>query len=212
MDGLRDIVVLGGSAGGVEAMLRVAERLPGDLAASIFLVIHVSPTAPSMLPSILARHGSLRSCHARDGDAFERSVIYVAPPDHHLLVRSAVVSVERGPRENGHRPAIDPLFRSAGAAHDRRVIAVVLSGNLDDGAAGLRAVVDAGGAAIVQDPRGAAYPGMPARALAIVPEAEVVPVADIAARIVELVGSPAPGASSVARTRSRRGSPGLDPV
>jgi len=195
MTDIHDIVIIGGSAGAVEGLLRVVERLPPRLAASVFVVIHVPPTAPSMLPRILERRGPLRALHPRHGEAFEPSVIYVAPPDRHLLVRDVRVSVLRTPSEKGHRPAIDPLFRSASSAHGCRVTAVVLSGNLDDGAAGLRAVVDAGGVAIVQEPSEATYPSMPKRALALVPEAERVPVLDIARRIVELVGSPAPAAS-----------------
>jgi two-component system chemotaxis response regulator CheB len=212
MAGVRDIVVIGGSAGAVEGMLRVAERLPARLGASVFLVIHLPPAAPSVLPRILERHGPLRSRHPCDGECFACSVIYVAPPDQHLLVRAAHVDLVHGPRENGHRPAIDPLFRSASEAHLGRVIAVVLSGNLDDGAAGLRAVVDAGGAAIVQDPRTALYPSMPRSALARVPEAEAVPLRDIAARVVDLVGSPVPGAPTVTPVRRQLASAVLDPT
>jgi len=196
MGQVRDVVVIGGSAGAVEGVLRLAERLPAHLAASLFLTIHLSPTAPSVLPRILERHGPLRSRHPLDGEAVEPGVIYVAPPDHHLLVRGEQVRVVRGPPENGHRPAIDSLFRSASVACAARVIAVVLSGNLDDGAAGLRAVADAGGVAIVQEPRGAVYPSMPKHALAAVPEAEALSLHDIAARIADLVGTPVPNAGA----------------
>jgi two-component system chemotaxis response regulator CheB len=199
MSETRDVVVIGGSAGGVEAVLRIVEALPARLAARLFLVIHVPPTGPSVLPRILERRGKLAARHPRDGELTEPSIIYVAPPDHHLLVRLDEVGVVRGPRENGHRPAVDPLFRSAAATYGRRVIAVILSGNLDDGAAGLRAVAEAGGATIIQDPDDAAHPGMPLSARSLVPEAEVLPLAAIAERIVALVGSPvaardAPGA------------------
>ena len=190
MSSVRDVVVIGGSAGAVEAMLRIAEGLPSGLAARLFLVIHVPPTASSVLPRLLERRSSLQSRHPQDGEATSLSIIYVAPPDYHLLVRDGTVAVVRGPRENGHRPAIDPLFRSAARAYGGRVIAVVLSGNLDDGASGLRAVVNAGGVAIVQDPDDAVHPGMPRSALSFVPEADVVALAGIAERISALVGSP----------------------
>jgi len=210
MSPLRDIVVIGGSAGAVEGMLGIAERLPRGLPASIFLVIHVSPTAPSLLPRLLERRGPLHSWHPLDGERFEPSVIYVASPDHHLLVRVSDMGVQRGPRENGHRPAIDALFRSASAAHGARVLAVVLSGNLRDGAMGLRAVADAGGAAIVQDPQAADYAGMPASALALVPEAEVVPLDAIAARIVALSGGGAPDRLEPRRGPGRGAMPSLN--
>lgn len=185
----RDVVVIGGSAGAVEGMLRIVERLPAELPARVFLVIHVPPAAPSHLPRILARHGRLAAVHPQDGETTRPSVIYVAPPDHHLLVRPGTVGVVQGPRENGHRPAVDPLFRSAAAAYGARVTAVVLSGNLADGTAGLRAVADAGGAALVQHPDDAMHPSMPLSALASVPEAEALPLDRLADRITALVGT-----------------------
>jgi two-component system chemotaxis response regulator CheB len=190
MSSRRDVVVIGGSAGAVEGMLRIVERLPAGLPARIFVVIHVPPTAPSVLPRILERHGSLVARHPADGEVTAPSIIYVAPPDFHLLVRAETVGVVRGPPESGHRPAIDPLFRSASVTCGDRVIGVVLSGNLDDGTAGLRAIVDAGGTAIVQDPAGAVHYSMPQSAIAFVPEAEVVPLGEIANRIATLVGMP----------------------
>jgi two-component system, chemotaxis family, protein-glutamate methylesterase/glutaminase len=209
---VRDIVVIGGSAGAVEGILRIARALPAALAARVFLVIHVPPTAPSVLPRLLERSGPLRARHPRDGDATEPSIIYVAPPDHHLLVRSGAVGVVRGPRENGHRPAVDPLFRSACAAYGSRVIAVVLSGNLDDGSAGLRAVADSGGATVVQDPTDAVYPSMPQNALEMVPDADVVPLDGIPDRIVQLVGTPAPGAPPVKPKPTASRHAAIDPV
>src|SRR5215217_6892570 len=118
----RDVVVIGGSAGAIEGILRIAERLPADFAARVFLVIHVPPTAPSVLPRLLERKGNLSARHPADGEPTAYSVIYVAPPDFHLLVRADSVGVVRGPRENGHRPAIDPLFRSASNSCGGRVI------------------------------------------------------------------------------------------
>ena len=207
----RDVVVIGGSAGAVEGMLRIVERLPAGLAARVFLVIHVPPTSPSVLPRILQRHGKLAARHPADGESTQRSVIYIAPPDFHLLVRPDTVGVVRGPLENGHRPAIDPLFRSASASCGARVIGVVLSGNLDDGAAGLRAVVDAGGVALVQDPADAPHPSMPQSAIAFVPEAERVPLSEIGDRIAALVGTAA-SPSSEADESAPIGADAVDPV
>lgn len=212
MSSRRDVVVIGGSAGAVEGMLRIVERLPAGLAARVFLVIHVPPTAPSVLPRILERQGSLAARHPVHGEVTTPSVIYIAPPDFHLLVREETVGVVRGPRENGHRPAIDPLFRSASATCGSRVIGVVLSGNLDDGAAGLRAIVDAGGVAIVQDPAEAVHPSMPLSALAFVPEAEVAPLREIADRIAALVGTPGGEPPPVRRAGRSKGGDAPDPV
>jgi two-component system chemotaxis response regulator CheB len=212
MHAVRDIVVIGGSAGAVEGILRIAGALPATLAARVFVVIHVPPTAPSVLPRLLERSGPLRARHPRDADATQPSTIYVAPPDHHLVVRHGSVGVVRGPRENGHRPAVDPLFRSASRAYGGRVIAVVISGNLDDGSAGLRAVADRGGATLVQDPADAVYPGMPQNALELVPDAEVVPLDRIADRIAELVGTPAPETSLMRHDSPNDGGSARDPA
>jgi two-component system, chemotaxis family, protein-glutamate methylesterase/glutaminase len=207
----RDVVVIGGSAGAIEGMLRIAERLPTGLPARVFLVVHVPPTAPSVLPRLLERQGSLSARHPADGETTAYSVIYVAPPDFHLLVRADTVGVVRGPRENGHRPAIDPLFRSASASCGARVIGVVLSGNLDDGAVGLRAIVDAGGVALVQDPASAPHPSMPRSALAYVPEAEVASLDAIPDRIVALVGTSPADQSGHQHAGGSNGN-GADPV
>src|SRR5262249_23056901 len=148
----RDIVVIGGSAGSLEALSNVVMALPEALPAAVFVVIHILPVAHSRLPEILSRRGRLVAYHARDGDPLVPSPTSVPPPDHHLMLKPAHVELSRGPRENSSRPAIDPLFRSAADAFGSRVCGVVLSGNLDDGSEGLRQVARAGGAAIVQDP------------------------------------------------------------
>ena len=160
-----DIVVVGASAGGVPTLRRLLDDLPADLPAALFVVLHTHADAPSQLHEILGRTGSLEAFAARDGMPIEPGRIHVAPNDHHLLVESGRMAVIRGPRENRHRPAIDPLFRSAAWAYGPRVVGVVLSGGLDDGTAGLWAVKSCGGTTVVQEPTEALYPEMPLNAL-----------------------------------------------
>lgn len=180
------VVAIGGSAGGIDALLRLVADLPATLPVRLFVAVHVPAKAVSALPSILARAGRMPARHPLDGDPSEPGVLYVAPPDHHLLVKPGRIRLAHGPRENGHRPAIDPLFRSAAAAYGARAIAVVLSGNLDDGAAGARAVAAAGGTVLVQDPADAPYPSMPLHALASTPTARALPLAKLGAEIARL--------------------------
>jgi two-component system, chemotaxis family, protein-glutamate methylesterase/glutaminase len=185
------VVVIGGSAGSLEAMCNLVSALPADLPAAVFVVVHVLPVAESRLPQILDRRGPLSARHARNGDPIEPGQILVAPPDQHLLIRGDHVELNRGPRENSTRPAIDPLFRSAAEAFDGRVCAVVLSGNLDDGSEGIRQVVTAGGIGIVQDPGEALHQEMPCNALARCPTCLVLRAAEIGRAIAELTaGTP----------------------
>lgn len=185
-----DIIVIGASAGGVEALRHIARGLPGDLAASLFVVLHIPPNSPSLLPAILNRAGPLHAVHARDGERIKPGRIYVAPPDHHLLVKRGYVRVTRGPRENSTRPAADPLFRTAAVAYDRRVVGVVLSGNLDDGTAGLAAIVARGGIAVVENPEDALYPGMPRSAMEHVTVDYITPLAQLPALLTRLTHEP----------------------
>ncbi|GJG85800.1 chemotaxis protein CheB [Gemmatimonadetes bacterium T265] len=175
----RDIVVIGASAGGVEALKVVLGTLPPDYNGTVCVVLHIPPSVPSVLAHILGRSTRLVCVSAYDGAPVRPGVVYVAPPDHHLLLEDDRVRLLRGPRENGHRPAIDPLFRSAAAAYGPRVVGVVLTGNLDDGTRGLFAIKHRGGLAVVQDPEDALYPSMPRNAIENVDVDWVLPAPEV---------------------------------
>jgi two-component system chemotaxis response regulator CheB len=189
----RDIIVMGGSAGAVEAMSEIVAGFPAELPAAVFVVVHFPAYATSVLPEILARRGALPARHPRDGDSIVPGHIYVAPPDHHLLVERGRVRVVRGPRENGHRPALDPLFRSAARAYGRRVVGVVVTGNLDDGTAGVAAVRARGGLGVVQDPGEAIHPGMPSSVISVAGADHVVRLAEVAPLLARLATTPVEG-------------------
>jgi two-component system chemotaxis response regulator CheB len=188
----RELVLIGASAGGVGALQELVSGLPPDFSASILVVLHVSAESTSVLPQILSRRGPLPAAFARDGDELRRGQIFVAPSDHHMLVRDGHIRLTRGPRENGHRPAIDPLFRTAARAVGGRCIGVVLSGLLDDGAAGLRFLQQHGGAAIVQDPEEALFPSMPRAALAQTAPDRIATAHEMAQVLCELIEEPVP--------------------
>ena len=161
--------MVGASSGGIEALSQLVAGLPADLPAAVFLVLHMQPGFRSVLPELLSRRGPLRAAHAIHGEPIVPGRIYLAPPDNHLTLRPGGLQVVRGPKENGHRPSIDALFRTASVAYGPRVIGVVLTGYLDCGTAGLLSIKARGGKAIVQDPRDAegdldAGVGNPARA------------------------------------------------
>lgn len=182
----RDIIAIGASAGGVEALKILVSGFPPDLAASIFVVVHISPVYPSVLPDILTRFGPLPAVHARNGEAILPGRIYVAPPDHHLTLEPGFIRTARGPRENGHRPAVDPLFRTAARAYGPRAVGVVLTGALDCGTDGLMSIKSRGGVAIVQDPNEALSPEMPQNAIKHVRVDHILPLAKISSLIAKL--------------------------
>ena len=181
-----DIIVIGASAGGVEALSRVVGDLPRDIQASILVVLHVS-RGKSVLPEILTRAGHLRAAHPEDGAPLESGRVYVAPPDHHLIVESERVRIVRTATENHVRPAIDPLFRSAAQTYGARVIGVLLTGALVDGTAGIVAIKAAGGVTVVQDPDEAFSPGMPRSAIASGSVDHVLPLRAIPGLLTALV-------------------------
>jgi two-component system, chemotaxis family, protein-glutamate methylesterase/glutaminase len=161
----RDTIVIGASAGGVQALTTLVGDLPRDLPAAVFIVLHVPANAPSLLPGILARGSSLPVEHARNGERIRPGRVYVAPPDLHLLIEGSNVRLVHGPKENLHRPSIDTLFRSAARWAGPRVIGVVLTGARDDGTVGMRAIKQRGGLTIVQDPIEAVFPSMPSNVM-----------------------------------------------
>jgi two-component system, chemotaxis family, protein-glutamate methylesterase/glutaminase len=182
----RNIVVVGASAGGLHPLRSFLGDLPADLPAALFVVLHIPATGGRSLPSILDRAGPLKATAAVNGDLIRQGQVYVAPPDQHLLVIKDTVRLSRGPRQNGLRPAADPLFRSAALQAGPRVTAVVLSGTLDDGALGSATVERLGGQVIVQDPADAEYDSMPRNAIAVTRHPSVVSARELAGEVVRL--------------------------
>jgi two-component system chemotaxis response regulator CheB len=185
----RDVVVVAASAGGIEALKAVLGGVPADLDAAVFVVLHMAARGGSALPAILDRAGPLNAVAAVEGEPLRAGRVYVCVADRHLLLHDGHVMVRGGPRENGYRPAADPLFRSAARYFGERVIGVVLSGSLSDGSAGLSAVRRQGGVGIVQDPDDAVYPDMPRHAIEAGAD-HVVPAAEIGPLLGRLVKEP----------------------
>jgi two-component system chemotaxis response regulator CheB len=183
------LVVIGTSAGGIEALRAVADGLPDDFPAAIAVVVHTAPESPGVLHEILDRSGPLTAVNPRNLERLRPGQIYVAPPDHHLTIEPGRVRVTKGPKENGFRPAIDPLFRSAAQVYGPAAIGVILTGSLDDGTAGLWAIKQLGGIAIVQDPSDALFPSMPQSALHHVKADYIVPLKELAPLLVRLTAS-----------------------
>lgn len=182
------VVVVGSSAGGMDALTRMVAQLPETFPAPVFVVNHMSPDANAeTLARALGRSGPLACSLASDEERFQPGNIYVAPADHHMLLDEKVIRITKGARENRSRPGIDPLFRSAAVAHGNRVTGVILTGYLDDGTAGLNAVHRCGGVCVVQDPDDAAYPDMPRNAMKSTAVDHCVPLAQLGALLTELV-------------------------
>lgn len=191
-----DCIVIGGSAGGIPVLKQIIAALPEELGAAVFIVMHTTPHLPSKMAEMLDAAGSLRASLPEDGEPISADHIYVAPPDNHMLVRQGRISVVRGPKENFTRPAIDPTFRSAAISYGPRVIAVVLSGALDDGTAGAVGVKARGGVVIVQDPNEAEQPSMPLSALEYVAADHCVGTAEIGPLLASIARKPAAAESA----------------
>ena len=175
----RNIIVIGASIGGFEVLKQIVSGLPKDLSASIFIVWHMSPEVTGILPDVLNNLGTVPASNAVDGEEIHFNHIYVAPPDHHMIIEEGRIKVTHGPKENHFRPAIDPLFRSAAYSYGSRVVGVILSGALDDGSSGLWKIKEYGGTAIVQDPNEAQNPSMPRSALKAVKVDHCLPVEEL---------------------------------
>jgi two-component system chemotaxis response regulator CheB len=186
----RDTIVIGASAGGVQALSTLIADLPASLPAAVFIVLHIPSNVPSLLPNILSRDARIPVAHAINGERIRNGRVYVAPPDQHLLIEAGIVKLVHGPKENLHRPSIDALFRSAARSAGPRVIGVVLTGARDDGRTGMVAIKRRGGIAIVQDPFEAPFPSMP---LSVMHDTKVdysLPIRDIAPMLVDLAHEP----------------------
>ncbi|HMF77167.1 MAG TPA: chemotaxis protein CheB [Bryobacteraceae bacterium] len=184
----QDIIVVGASAGGVDALKVLAAGLPAGLEAAVFVALHIGNgiNGKSFLPDILSKAGPLPAVRAKDGEKIRKGTIYVAPPDYHLLLKPERLHLSHGPKENRTRPAINPLFRSAAFAYAGRVTGVILTGMLDDGVAGLAEIKRQGGVAVVQDPDTAFCSSMPDNALQRVEVDYVAPLPKIAALVSDL--------------------------
>ncbi|GAA4958204.1 chemotaxis protein CheB [Actinoplanes utahensis] len=192
----RDVVVIGGSAGSHKALTQVLARLPADLPAAVLVALHMAPGARAALARSLASSCALPVRAAVDGGRLEPGCVQVAVPDRHLIVdEDDVLRLSDGPRQNRVRPAADALFRSAARWCGPRVVGMVLSGSLDDGAAGLAAIVSDGGIGLVQDPAEARFPGMPTAALRVVPDAMTATAFDLGDAVAKMAGNPVIAAS-----------------
>ena len=184
------IIVIGASAGGFDALKKIVQNLPPDFSASIFIVWHMSPDICGVLPQVFNRLNTIAASNAHDNEEIKPNRIYVAPPDHHMLLEKGKIRITNGPKENRFRPAVDPLFRSAAYTYGSRVIGIILSGALDDGTAGLWTVKKYGGITIVQDPMEAEVPSMPESAMREVQIDHCVGVSEMPQLLVRLIKEP----------------------
>ena len=207
---MHDIVVIGASAGGVEPLRALVRSLSPDLRAAVFVVLHLPPRKPSLLPWLLSQVTAIPTQDAEQGEPIEYGRIYVAPPDLHLVLERDHVVLNRDPQENRHRPSIDKLFRSAAFAFGPRVVGVILSGTLDDGVAGLRYIKSHGGLAVVQNPEEALCPEMPRNALQYVSVDRCLDVAAMAELINELAPAPVEREPAIAGSHGGHAAPGKE--
>jgi two-component system chemotaxis response regulator CheB len=194
-----DIIVIGASAGGVEALQELVRVIPQNLPAAVFVVVHLAAWAPTLLPLLLSRKGALPAQSPNSDELIQPGRIYVAPPDHHMILEDGRVHLWRGPKENLHRPAINTLFRSAAVEHRQRVVGVILTGLLDDGSAGLWWIKRYGGVTVVQDPAEALYPDMVRSALEYVSVDYVVRLSGMGMLLLELASGTAGPISATSR-------------
>lgn len=187
-----DTVVVGASAGGVEALSKLVSQLPENFPAALLIVIHFPESATSLLPSILSRQGPLPAKHAEDGEQLKAGRIYIAPPGKHMLVMADKIRLVVGPKENNNRPAIDPLFRTAARTCGPSVVGVILTGLLDDGTPGMAAIKQRGGITIAQDPDDALFADMPRNAIQNVDVDYILPLSRIGPKLAEIAGCEVP--------------------
>jgi two-component system chemotaxis response regulator CheB len=199
----RNIIVVGASAGGVQVLQDLMRGLPEDFPAALFVVVHTSASSPGILPQILDRAGPLHAAHPEDREKYKMGRVYVAPPDFHMLLKDNQILVTRGPKENGFRPAVDALFRTAAISHGPRVVGVVLTGGLDDGTVGLIHIKNEGGIAVAQDPEEAVFPSMPRSAVDNVEVDYVLPVAEMPALLARLATEPLAEGATMRRGNGR---------
>jgi two-component system chemotaxis response regulator CheB len=187
----RDVIAIGASAGGFDAIRGLLGSLPADLPAVIFIVLHLRAHAPERFAATLGTGSPLPVQFAVDGERWEHGRVYLAPPDRHLLIEEEMMVLSNGPRENASRPAIDPMLRSVAATLGGRAIGVLLTGMLNDGTSGLHAIQQCGGLTVIQDPRDALYPSMPLSAMSAMQVDYVVPLNELAGVLRRLVDEPA---------------------
>ncbi len=184
-------IAIGASAGGLKPLTELIARLPAGFPIPVFVVMHIPAFEENYLPDIISHAGRLPAISPDDNDKAEPGMIYVAPPDHHMLLDDGHIAVKRGPKENGFRPSIDALFRSAAYSYGPGAVGVVLSGALSDGTSGLWSIKRLGGIAMVQDPKQAQYPSMPRSAMEFVePDLRASPK-EIGERLAEMATEPA---------------------
>jgi len=189
MPKVQHLIVIGGSAGGLQPLLQLIPSFSADLDVAICVVIHLSPNSKSMLPQLLSRASNLEASYPEDGEVLSRGHIYVAPPGLHMVIEGDRLRLNHDPAENMSRPAIDPLFRSAAKSMGTGVIGIILSGSLDDGTAGLLAIKDGGGLTIVQAPHDTAFSSMPDNAIARVKVDMILGADQIGPKVVEICRS-----------------------